>query len=190
MGWASFNHMARLLTIHGDGDHGRVATSTALLLGWQVHMTDAKRHTEPAEGSPAHIAIGDNRSRKNYDMFDLVTLIHPSAYVDASARLGAGVFAGPMAVVHVGAKVGRGAIINSGAVVEHDCDVGAWTHISPGAILTGKVTVGEGTWIGAGAVVKHGITICPWCIVGCGAVVVKDITESGTYVGCPAQKQH
>ncbi len=48
--------------------------------------------------------------------------------------------------------------------------------------------VGNGTWIGAGAVVSNNVSICGEVTVGAGAVVVKDITESGTYVGVPARK--
>ena len=175
------------LTIHGAGRHGHVVAATARLLGFQdVTFTDDRDGTEPAAGAWCFIGIGDNAARKAHDRHCLAALVHPTAFVDKSAKLSPGVFIGPQATVHIGASVGRGAIVNSGAIVEHDCAVGDWVHISPGAVLCGNVTVGEGAWIGANAVVKHGISIAPWTVVGCGAVVVKDITEPGTYIGVPA----
>jgi len=183
------------LIVHGKGSHGRVVMSAALRLlsdgdaGWDcVYNTDDSVGTHPEDDDYAIIAIGDNATRKKACRGLLLSVVHPSAYVDASARLGAGVFVGPNGVVHIRATVGRGAIINTGATVEHDCRVGDWTHISPGAVLCGDVTVGEGTWIGANAVVKQGISIAPWSVIGCGAVVIRDIEEPGTYVGNPAHR--
>ena len=41
---------------------------------------------------------------------------------------------------------------------------------------------------GAGSTVIDHISICDNVMIGAGAVVVKDIMESGTYVGIPARK--
>ena len=180
--------MDRIITIHGAGRHGHVVACAALANGWMVHYTDQKYGTHPDGSLPYIVAIGDNRLRKSFDGSNMVSVIHPSAYVDPSASLAGGVFVGPQAVVHISAKLGRGVIVNSGAIVEHDCVLNGWSHLSPGAVLCGDIEVGEGCWIGANAVVKQGLTIAPWTIVGCGAVVVKDITEPGTYVGNPAHR--
>jgi len=50
------------------------------------------------------------------------------------------------------------------------------------------VKVGKYTMIGAGATVSNNVSICADCMIGAGAVVVKDIVDSGTYVGVPARK--
>ncbi len=42
--------------------------------------------------------------------------------------------------------------------------------------------------MGIGSVVSNNINITSGCKVGAGAVVVKDIDETGTYVGVPARK--
>lgn len=47
--------------------------------------------------------------------------------------------------------------------------------------------MGEETWIGAGATVSNNVSICPDCMIGAGAVVIKDIKETGTYVGVPVK---
>uniref|UniRef100_A0A6M3ITP7 Putative acetyltransferase n=1 Tax=viral metagenome TaxID=1070528 RepID=A0A6M3ITP7_9ZZZZ len=180
--------MTNVLIVHGAGGHGRVVSDAARLLGWDVMETDVKWRTAPGIDDLCHVAIGDNETRSNYKNYNLQTIIHPTAYVDSSAEIQAGVFVGPRGVIHISAKVGRGAIVNTGAIVEHDCVVGDWVHLSPGCVLCGTVTIGEGAWIGANATVRDGISIAPWAVVGCGAVVTKDIVESGTYVGAPARR--
>jgi len=176
------------LTIHGKGGHGRVVAAAVRLTGREVRFTDDAGCTFPDKDAEAIIAIGDNRVRRMRDSGTLVTVVHPTAFVDGSAILGSGVFVGPFALVHVGAKVGRGAIVNSGAIVEHDCVVGDWAHLAPAAVLCGTVTVGEGAWVGANAVVREGLRIAPWAVIGCGSVVIRDIAEPGVYVGNPARR--
>ena len=48
--------------------------------------------------------------------------------------------------------------------------------------------MGDETWIGAGATVSNNISICSEVMIGAGAVIVKDVKESGIYVGCPSKK--
>jgi len=177
------------LVVHGSGGHGRVVTAAALALGYAVKPTDARDGTEPTLDEECIIAIGDNAIRKAFQNRRLRSVIHPTAYVDPSARIENGVFIGPGAIVHVGARVGRGAIINTGSIVEHDCTVGEWAHLAPGAVLCGTVEVGEGAFVGAGSVVRENIRISPWATIGAGSAVVADIEEPGVYVGCPARKR-
>ena len=66
--------------------------------------------------------------------------------------------------------------------------IGNYVHIAVGSHLCGTVSVGDGTWIGAGAIVSNNVSICPNCMIGAGAVVIKEIKESGTYVGVPAKR--
>ncbi len=142
------------------------------------------------------VAIGDNKIREKLheslsERFGEPTLaIHPGASISESARLDSGVFVAARAVVNSGAHLEKGAICNSGAIVEHHCRVGSFAHIASGAVLAGGVSVGPRTLIGAGAVLRPGLTVCQDVLVGVGAVVVKDILESGIYVGCPARRLH
>jgi len=61
-------------------------------------------------------------------------------------------------------------------------------HVAVGSHLCGTVSVGDETWIGAGATVSNNISICSEVMIGAGAVIVKDVKESGIYVGCPSKK--
>lgn len=157
---------------------------------------DVLTSINPSETDIA-IAVGSTRaSRLRGEMYDKIaalgfrfaTVIHPSAVVDSTARIGQGAQVMAGAIVQVNAVIGENAIINSGAVIEHDCILERHVHAASGAILAGQVTVGEGSHIGAGAVVLQGRTLGRHVTVGAGACVISDIGEGATAVGIPAKE--
>ncbi len=79
--------------------------------------------------------------------------VHPSAVVDASARLGAGVHVGALAVLEAGAEIGEGAVIGA------QCFVGRDAKIGPGTRLHPRVTLAHGCAIGARGIVHSGAVI-------------------------------
>lgn len=139
---------------------------------------------------PAVIAVGNNAQRRRIAETlgcRWLTVVHPSATVDATAALGNGVVVFAGVVIQADAVIGDHAIVNSSAVVDHDCVVERFAHVGPAACLTGGVRIGEGAFIGAGAVVVPGKRICGWATVGAGAVVVEDVDAPDTVVGVPAR---
>lgn len=117
------------------------------------------------------------------------TLVHPNASVAENVEIGNGTVIMAGAVINPGTTIGKGCIINTCSSVDHDCKVGDYVHIAVGSHLCGTVTVGDGSWIGAGATVSNNISICQSCMIGVGAVVIKDIKESGTYIGVPVKRR-
>jgi sugar O-acyltransferase (sialic acid O-acetyltransferase NeuD family) len=178
-----------IITVHGAGGHGRVVAATLRALRRPYRVTDDAQGTRPDPRNPCIIAIGDNAVRRRYEFYTLVAVIHPTAWVADTARIGTGAFIGPHAIIHAGARVGRGTIVNSGAVVEHDCVVGDWVHLAPGVVLCGGAQVGRGALVGANAVVRECRRIADWSVVGCGAAVVSDLSVPGVYVGVPARRR-
>lgn len=111
--------------------------------------------------------------------FELPTLIHPSAVVEPSAELGAGVQVFPHAYVGSDASLGTGCIVNTSAVVSHDCALADYVNLAPGAILAGAVSVGEGTLIGMGVTVNLNVRIGAGARIGNGATVKGDVPDGG-----------
>ena len=114
-------------------------------------------------------------------------VVHPSAYVHPSAKLGRGtvVFAG--AVVQPDAVIGDHVIVNTGATIDHDCIVGDYAHLAPGVHLAGAVQVGEGAFLGIGSVVCPGIKVGRWATLGAGGVAIRDVADGVVAVGIPAR---
>ena len=106
-------------------------------------------------------------------------VVHPTAFVEPSAVLSAGVQVFPHAYVGSEAQVGFGAIVNTGAIVSHDCRLGDFVNISPGAMLAGEVQVGAGALVGMGATLNLRVSIGAGARIGNGATVKEDVPEKG-----------
>ena len=115
------------------------------------------------------------------------SLVHPSAWVAPSARIGANCHVLAHATVCADARIGAAAIVNTGASVDHECVLDDGVHIAPGAVVCGCVRIGRSSFIGAGAVVLPRVTIGGNAIIGAGAVVTKDVSDGSVVAGNPAK---
>jgi acetyltransferase EpsM len=109
--------------------------------------------------------------------FTCPAVVHPSAVVEPSAVLNAGVQVFPLAYVGSEARIGYGAIINTGAIVSHDCQVGNYANLSPGAILAGEVQVGAAALVGMSATVNLRTRIGENARIGNGATIKSDVPD-------------
>jgi acetyltransferase EpsM len=139
------------------------------------------------------IAIGNNKVRQSITQkLDLpveyyATLIHKSAVISPSAKIGYGTVVMPHAIVNADTKIGHHTIINSCSVIEHDNTIGDFVHVSPNVTLAGDTKIEEGTHVGAGATVIPGVRIGSWSTIGAGATVINDLPANCTAVGVPAR---
>ena len=95
-------------------------------------------------------------------------LVHPRAYVSATAQLGAGALVMAGAIVDQRSRLGQAVVIWPGACINHDCQVGDNSFISPSAVLCGSVHVGAHSFVGAGALVVDGGELPPSSFVRMG----------------------
>jgi sugar O-acyltransferase (sialic acid O-acetyltransferase NeuD family) len=156
-----------------------------------------KKRRRSAARVQAAVAIGGDRGKDRLDIaqflekegFSLPCLIHPTAIVAPSARIGMAsqVLAG--AVVATEAHLGRACVINHRASVDHECVLGSGVHVAPGAVLCGCVQVGDHSFIGAGAVILPRVKIGRYCVVGAGAVLTKSLPDQSVAWGVPAKIQ-
>ena len=145
--------------------------------------------------SPMIVSIGVNRVRKvivgklvtNNKDIEFVTIVHPSAIMSPSAKIGEGSVVMAGAVINADAVIGKHCIVNTGATIDHECVIEDFCHIAPGVHISGNTLVGEGTWIGIGSCVIQGITIGRNSVIGAGSVVVKDIPDGVVAYGNPCK---
>ena len=201
--------MNKKVVIIGAGGHAKVIADIVRASGDVVVGFLDDSYTEPKEfyrsrvigktsdykeyvcGCSFVIAIGNGGVRKRISSeleCEWYTAIHPSAVVSDSAKIGCGTVVMANAVINADAQIGEHVIINTGAIVEHDCQIGSYSHLSPRCAVCGVTKVGNSVWLGAGSTVMHVLSICDDVILGAGGVVVRNIEESGTYVGVPAEK--
>ena len=84
------------------------------------------------------------------------TVIHPTAVVDVSARIGRGCFIGPLATVSIEVVVEDHSIIHLQSSIGHDSRIGRHCAVLPGARISGNVSLGDGVLIGSNAFVFQG----------------------------------
>jgi UDP-3-O-[3-hydroxymyristoyl] glucosamine N-acyltransferase len=80
--------------------------------------------------------------------------IHPTAHVDPSAQLGAGVAIGPNAVIGAGVRIGVNARI------------GALCHVADGAVIGADVLVLSGVQVCGGARIGDRVILQPGAVIG------------------------
>ena len=140
------------------------------------------------------VAIGEPRVR-----FDIVnklpketkyfTYIHPSAQLLANdIRIGEGSFIGANCVLTYNIKIGKHALLNRAVHVGHDCRIGDYFSAMPGTIVSGNVTIYDLIYMGNNSSIREKLSVHSLATIGSNATVVKNIEESGTYVGVPAKK--
>jgi sugar O-acyltransferase (sialic acid O-acetyltransferase NeuD family) len=140
------------------------------------------------------LAIGYKHFEQRMHIFDSLKneipfgrLIHSSAYVDDSVKLGRGVVIYPGCVVDMKSHLHDNVLLNAGVVVAHDTTIGSHSFLSPGVKVAGFVRVGNCVSLGIGTAVVDNLTIADYSRTGAGAVVIESITDPGLYVGVPAR---
>lgn len=139
-------------------------------------------------------AIGSSKTRKKIisrvtnGKIKFATLIDPSVLIASRAKIGEGTVICANSIIAVDSTIGNHVIINLTCTIGHDDIIKDFVTINPGVNVSGFVTLEECVEMGTGSKVIQGLTISPNCIVGASAAVVKNIEETGTYVGIPAKK--
>ena len=109
--------------------------------------------------------------------FEFVNIIHKTASIEPSVKLGVGNMICAGVIISSGAKIGNNCLLNNGSIVSHDCIVSDHCHIASGAILAGYVTVGENTLIGQNCTVNVGVKIGKNVVVQNGVHIFKDVKD-------------
>lgn len=115
--------------------------------------------------------------------------IHPTALINSNdVEIDEGSFIGAYSILTTNIKIGKHTILNRGNHIGHDCEIGDYFSAMPGAVVSGNVTIGNCVYLGTNSSVREKINICNNVTIGLNGGVVKNINESGTYVGVPVKK--
>ena len=116
----------------------------------------------------------------------VLSLVHPSSFIDHSASMAPGCVVYPMCNVDGGVVMEAGVILNNSCTISHDSRVGESCFLAPGVVLCGSVSIAETCFIGAGAVVTNGVSVAAANFIGASSLVSSDIVMPGGYhVGNP-----
>jgi sugar O-acyltransferase (sialic acid O-acetyltransferase NeuD family) len=115
------------------------------------------------------------------------TIIHPSASVSCTSRVGPGSVLLAQAVLTAAVTVGSHVAIMPHVTLTHDDVIGDFATLASGVCLGGGVHIGRGAYVGAGALVREQRSIGSCALVGMGAIVTRDIPPHEVWAGVPAR---
>ena len=139
------------------------------------------------------IAIGDSTQRlqmvlKMPPNTRYFTFTHPTAIIGDHVDVGDGSFIGAYSIITTDVVIGKHTILNRANHIGHDTKIGLGLSMMPGSIVSGNCEIGNSVYIGTNATIKQRVRITNSVTIGLNSGVVKDIKDSGTYVGTPAKK--
>ena len=115
----------------------------------------------------------------------LVSVYHPSSFIDRSAKIGNAVFVYPMCNIDRNVILNDGVLLNNSTVISHDSIIGRCTYVSPGVTISGRVKIGENCFIGSGSTIANDVVLGDNVIVGIGSVVTKNVPDNSSVIGSP-----
>jgi sugar O-acyltransferase (sialic acid O-acetyltransferase NeuD family) len=114
-------------------------------------------------------------------------VIHPTAWVSPSARLGRGVALLAHVSICAQAEIGDHVIVLPNSVISHDDVIGNYTCITSGVCISGSVKIGCCCYVGTNSAIRGYTQIGERVLIGMGSVVLSDVPDNQIIVGSPAR---
>jgi sugar O-acyltransferase (sialic acid O-acetyltransferase NeuD family) len=140
------------------------------------------------------VAVADSKHRQRLveqlpKKTKFFTHIHPSAQILADdVIIGEGSIICSGAILTTNIILGKHSQLNLQTTIGHDCVIGDYFTTAPGAKISGNCDIGKRVYFGTNSSVREKIKICDDVVIGLNGGVVKNIYESGIYVGVPVTK--
>jgi sugar O-acyltransferase (sialic acid O-acetyltransferase NeuD family) len=116
------------------------------------------------------------------------TLVHPTASLGTSVRVGHGSVLLAYVVATTSVRIGAHVAVMPGTIFTHDDVVEDFATFGAGVRLAGGVRICEGAYVGSGVSIRENRTIGRGALVGMGSVVTKDVPDHECWVGVPARQ--
>jgi sugar O-acyltransferase (sialic acid O-acetyltransferase NeuD family) len=168
--------------------------------GARVHGVEVVGPAEAADDHPdalvtAAVASPDDplrrlrlTSRLSLAPERYATLLHPTAVIPESARLGPGCIVHAGCVLTADVTLGAHVAVMPAVVLTHDDVVEDGVSFGAGARVAGSVTIERGAYIGSGALIREGLVVGAGAVVGMGAVVTRSVPAGEVWAGLPARR--
>ena len=188
------------LALFGYGGHAReVATQINKPVEFFVDDEYSNEYAKPISSFDPKVysimvAVADSIEREKIveklpNDTKYFTFVHPTALImDNNVEIGDGSFIGAYSIITTNVKIGKHSILNRGNQIGHDTLIGDFFSAMPGAVVSGNVIIGDKVYMGTNSSIRQKVKVCNDVIIGLNAGVIKNIEESGTYIGTPTKR--
>lgn len=168
-------------------DDPRVAEGDPTAAPFAAHLDDAYRDRA------MYVGLGYRHLARKQALIatllaagrDVPALIHPSAYVDPSAQIGAGAVIFPRCTIGPGVVIGAGVLLHCNVTVAHDVTIGAASYLAPAVAVSGFVAIGARSFIGTATAIANGVSLGDDVIVGIATCVTRNLESGSSAIGNP-----
>lgn len=149
---------------------------------------------EVEEGDVFFCAIGNIFDRKKTVEIilekggEFINLIHPSANISPSVKLGTGIAIKQFAVLASDVTVEDFTYLQSSVIMGHDVHIGRFCQVNSFSFFAGYVRVHDLVSVNAGARLIQNVIVEEQSVVGMGSVVLNRVKKGTTVFGVPAKK--
>lgn len=146
------------------------------------------------EGDVFFCAIGNLFHRKKtVDIIlskggKFINLIHPTAILSPSVKLGIGVGIKSFCVLASDVVVGDFTFLQSSVIMGHDVNIGNFCQVNSFAFFAGHVKVHDLVSVNAGVRIIQNVVVEEESVVGIGSVVLRRVKKNTTVFGNPAKR--
>jgi sugar O-acyltransferase (sialic acid O-acetyltransferase NeuD family) len=116
-----------------------------------------------------------------------LSIVHPTAYVAPTARIGLGCIIGPFVNVGSYVELQDHVLLNLYSAAGHDARIGAFCVFSPYSVANGGSRLATGVFLGTHAAVTPNVNVGAASKIAAGAVVYRDVPERSLATGNPAK---
>ena len=116
------------------------------------------------------------------------TLIHKTASISPSSKIGEGTIIQSYVGVDAGVKIGEHCLIQSQTILGHDVEVGDYTRIDCRVMCVGGVMIGNNVNLHTGCVINHKVIVDDNATVGACSFVIRKVHKNTHVFGVPAKK--
>ena len=117
-----------------------------------------------------------------------INLIHPTAIISPSVKLGTGVGIKAFCVLAAHVTIEDSSFLQSSVIMGHDVHIGRFCQINSFAFFAGYARVHDLCTINAGAKLIQNTLVEEGAVVGVGSVVLKRVKKGTTVFGMPAKR--
>lgn len=117
-----------------------------------------------------------------------INLIHPTAQLSPSVKLGVGVAIKSYCVISSDVSIGDYTFLQSSVIMGHDVNIGSYCQINSFAFFAGYAQTGDCVTVNAGAKLIQNVKVEDEAVIGMGSVVLNKVKKGTTVFGVPAKR--